>query len=117
MVSAERISTIFDSYLSKHIQFVDYNDTKSDLLEITIGIPQGSILGINDSLEQIQKSAIYIIAPHLQYKETITKFNLATIKDRLDIFNSKLFRNIVDNDSHRLSSTKASCSEENSMLN
>ncbi len=56
----------------------------------------------SDSLEQIQKCAIYIIAPHLQYKEAITKFNLPTIKDHLDILNSKIFRNIVDNDSHRL---------------
>ncbi len=31
---------------------------------------------------------MYIIAPHLQYKEAITKFNLPTIKDRLDILNS-----------------------------
>ncbi len=56
----------------------------------------------SDSLEQIQKGAIYIIAPHLQYKEAITKFNLPTIKDCLDILNSKFLRNIVDNDSHKL---------------
>ncbi len=53
-------------------------------------------------MEQIQKRAIYIIATYLQYKEAITKFNLPTINDRLDIRNSKYFRNIVDNDSHRL---------------
>ncbi len=45
---------------------------------------------------------MYIISPHLQYKEAITKFNLTTIKDRLDILNSNVFRNIIDNDSHRL---------------
>ncbi len=54
----------------------------------------------SESLEQIQKRVIYIIAPHLQYKEAITKFNLPMIKDRLDILNSKYFRNIVDTDSH-----------------
>ncbi len=64
----------------------------------TTGITKGQ----SDSLEQIQKRAIYIIAPHLQYKEVITKFNLPTIKDHLDILNSKFFRHIVDNDSHRL---------------
>ncbi len=36
-------------------------------------------------MEQIQKPDMYILAPHLQYKETITKFNLLTIKDQLDI--------------------------------
>ncbi len=63
----------------------------------------GITKGQSDSLEQIQKCAIYIIAPHLQYhefKEAITKFNLPTIC--LDILNSNFFRNIVDNDSHRL---------------
>ncbi len=49
-------------------------------------------------MEQIQKHAIYILAPHLQYKEAISKFNLPTIKDRLDILNSNFFKNIVDND-------------------
>ncbi len=43
----------------------------------TTGITKGQ----SDSLEQIQKRAIYIIAPHLQYKKAITKFNLPTIKD------------------------------------
>ncbi len=42
----------------------------------------------SDSLEQIQRCAMYIIAPHLQYKEAITKFNLPNIKDPLDILNS-----------------------------
>ncbi len=62
----------------------------------------GITKGQSDSLKQIQKRAIYITAPHLQYKEAITKFNLRTIKDHLDILNSKYFRNIVYNDSHRL---------------
>ncbi len=38
----------------------------------------------------------------LAIQKAITKFNLPTIKDRLDILNSNFFRNIVDNDSHRL---------------
>ncbi len=58
--------------------------------------------GQSESLEQIQKRDMYIIAPHLQYKEAITKLNLPTIKDHLDIINSNIFRNIVDNHSHRI---------------
>ncbi len=44
---------------------------------------------------------MYIIAPHLQYKETITNFNLPIIKDSLGILNNIFVRNIVDNDLHR----------------
>ncbi len=62
----------------------------------------GITKGQSDSLQQIRKCTIYIIAPHLQYKEAISKCNLPTIKDHLNILNSKCFRNIVDNDSHRL---------------
>ena len=51
----------FQSYLCGRTQYVDYNGTKSDVHEITCGVPQGSILGpllfliyIND-LPQISK--------------------------------------------------------------
>jgi hypothetical protein len=33
------------SYLSNRLQFVSYNDYKSELLSVTCGVPQGSILG------------------------------------------------------------------------
>ena len=35
----------FKSYLSGRQQFVEIGDTKSDLLDVTTGVPQGSILG------------------------------------------------------------------------
>ncbi len=66
------------------------------------GITDSITKGQSDSLEHIQKRAIYIIATHLQCKEAITRFNLPTIKDCLDILNTNFFRNSVDNDSHRL---------------
>ena len=34
-----------DSYLTKRTQSVYIDDTKSDLLEVVCGVPQGSILG------------------------------------------------------------------------
>ena len=37
--------SIFKNYLSNRIQFVEYEDTKSDTLTITTGVPQGSVLG------------------------------------------------------------------------
>ncbi len=45
------------------------------------GITKGQF----ETLKQIQKCAMYIIAPHLQYNEAITKFILPTIIHRLDI--------------------------------
>ena len=35
----------FRDYLSNRIQYVSYNDNKSDLKTIRCGVPQGSILG------------------------------------------------------------------------
>ena len=35
----------FKSYLSGRKQYVEINDAKSDVLQITTGVPQGSILG------------------------------------------------------------------------
>jgi hypothetical protein len=36
---------LFKSYLTNRYQYVKYNDTKSELLPISTGVPQGSILG------------------------------------------------------------------------
>ena len=36
---------LIQSYLANRKQFVEINDTKSDTLPITTGVPQGSILG------------------------------------------------------------------------
>ena len=35
----------FDSYISNRLQFVDYNKIHSNYLNVTTGVPQGSILG------------------------------------------------------------------------
>ena len=36
---------LFRKYLSGRHQYVDYNDTKSETKSVSIGVPQGSILG------------------------------------------------------------------------
>ena len=38
-------NNLIQSYLAKRKQFVEINHTKSDMLPITTGVPQGSILG------------------------------------------------------------------------
>ena len=35
----------FESYLTNRYQYVEYNGVKSNLLKLTCGVPQGSVLG------------------------------------------------------------------------
>ena len=37
---------IFRNYLSKRKQFVEFENVHSEVLEINIGVPQGSVLGL-----------------------------------------------------------------------
>ncbi len=36
---------MFENYLLKRKQYVEFDDSKSDILDINTGVPQGSILG------------------------------------------------------------------------
>ena len=36
---------LFQSYLSNRLKFIEYDNTMSDTLEISTGVPQGSVLG------------------------------------------------------------------------
>ena len=57
----------FHSYLTNRAQYTEYNETKSSLLEIETGVPQGSILGpllfliyVND-IHMVSKSLNFIL--------------------------------------------------------
>ena len=40
-----KANNLIKSYLTNRKQFVDYDNCKSDMAEITTGVPQGSVLG------------------------------------------------------------------------
>ena len=75
----------FDSYLSNRFQYVDINQHKSDTIPISIGVPQGSILGpllfiiyIND----IDNSTSFF--NFIKYADDTTLFTSVPITDQYD---------------------------------
>ena len=71
---------LFRSYLSRRQQYVDYNGTKSKLLNITTGVPQGSILGpllfiiyINDIAHSSNKFDFIIYADDTTLCSTLNR--------------------------------------------
>ena len=70
--------SLIKSYLTNRFQYVQFENSESDLLEINIGIPQGSILGpllfsimINDLVNSINKFRFLMYAD-----DTTIYFNL-----------------------------------------
>ncbi len=57
---------------------------------------------LSDDLERIQKRALSIISPYLSYSDSLTTFNIGTLKDRRQKLCKNLFDNVVRNKDHKL---------------
>ena len=73
---------LFESYLKNRKQYTEIEESKSEILPLTIGVPQGSILGpllfiiyINDFSESTKKFDLIIYADDTTLSSTINSFN------------------------------------------
>ena len=71
---------LIESYLKNRKQYTEIEESKSEILPLTIGVPQGSILGpllfiINDFSELTKKFDFIIYADDTTLSSTINSFN------------------------------------------
>ena len=73
---------LFESYLKNRKQYTEIEESKSEILPLTIGVPQGSIVGpllfiiyINDLSESTKKFDFIIYADDTTLSSTINSFN------------------------------------------
>ena len=93
---------LIESYLKNRKQYTEIEESKSEIVPLTIGVPQGSILGpllfiiilyINDFSESTKKIDFIIYADDTTLSSTINSFNneLSNV-DTQTLINDELFK-------------------------
>ena len=91
---------LFSSYLNNHKQYTEIDHIKSNMLPITTGIPQGSILGpllfiiyINDFAQASKMFNFIIYADDTTLSSTLNTFNDNIQNDNLEsLINDELLK-------------------------
>ena len=89
----------FKSYLEDRKQYVEFDDIESDMLSITTGVPQGSILGpllfiiyINDIAYASKMFELILYADDSTLSTTLNSFDININADINDDINAELIK-------------------------
>ena len=92
-------ANLFKSYLEDRKQYVEFDDIESDMLSITTGVPQGSILGpllfiiyLNDIAYASKMFELILYADDSTLSTTLNSFNININADINDDINAELIK-------------------------
>ena len=105
-VKFSHISSLTEPQSRSLLSFLCSNDTRQNFLRIfkhseNYG-KENNIFECAEELEKIQRRALRIIFPDLDYQEALKRCNIATLHQRRQWLTERLFNEIKDNSLHKL---------------